>query len=766
MPDFNLDFDDDAEPLPEDKTLRGTVTRIFYSSAGFSAGKLRPAGKHGEVSFAGKVFVDKVGEVVHLRGKWKNDPKWGRQFAVESLVYDEALDAAGLAAWLESTAKGIGHVRALRVAEQFGSDFAAALRDIPDEVARIAQVPLEVITRLASEWALRDEYNVLATKLAAWGLTEHQIRTLYDQFQGSTVKVLEADPYQITRYVTGFGFRKADEIAQKIGVSKSHPGRLAAGIVHAVEEGLDSGHTCLSQSGLTDAAGKLLALDDLGAAATILSHAHSLVQEGKRLAEPVPQLYALPFIAGQERAVANFLRSARDYNPHFRMPAKALDELVSRKCENIDGKRLDESQQRAVRTALANRVTVISGGAGSGKSTICNAITRIYRQAGKSVVLCAPTGKAARRLEEIINLDASTIHRLLGYNPALGFTVQCGMLKADVVVLDEVSMVDIPLAYHLLDALSPKTCLVMVGDHHQLPPVGPGALLRDCIASDFVPMSVLGHCHRQAGPLKQNCADILQGRIADTVMTDDPDEAGPWYVHRKLNSPDEILACCERLFTTVVERWGYDPLRDVQFLSPMHKGPIGTRAVNGLLQRLHQKTLDNQLEPVDSDKPLPLHKGDKVICTRNNYDLEVMNGTLGLVLSVKPNLVVRFDGVGERTVPNDCRGDVQLAYCLSVHKTQGSEFPCVVTVCARQHSYMWHRGMIYTAATRARKTACIIGDDWTIKNAAQRVESDLRRTLLPVFLRSEEEAAPVQADATPPEIPDDFSSDDSEDIPF
>lgn len=398
---------------------------------------------------------------------------------------------------------------------------------------------------------------------------------------------------------------------------------------------------------------------------------------------------------------------------------------------------LDPSQVRAVASAVSHRACLISGGAGAGKTTLIKCIAELYLAHGLHVALCAPTGKAARRLEQVVGIDAYTIHRLLEYMPRMGGFQRHAEhpLDADVVIVDEVSMMDSELAYHLFDAIAPRTAMVLVGDHHQLPPVGAGALLRDAIAHELLPLTILSQCHRQAGTLKQNCASLLLGQVADTAPAEPGKLFSPWYVDRRHESTDTLLATVERLFTEVLGgRWGFNLLADVQFLAPQKRGPIGTVALNHLLQKLHQQSLGVEVEPRDPEKPPALLVGDKVIQTRNNYDLDVMNGHQGVVLAVRPRLVIRFDE-REIVVPNDCRGDIELAYCLTVHKVQGSEFPCVVFVCHRAHQFMLNRSLLYTAATRARQTCILLGDDRGIRTAATRVVTNTRRTLLPALAR-------------------------------
>lgn len=398
---------------------------------------------------------------------------------------------------------------------------------------------------------------------------------------------------------------------------------------------------------------------------------------------------------------------------------------------------LDESQRRAVVMALSRRACICAGGAGVGKTTIIRAIYSLYKRVGLRCSLCAPTGKAARRMEQLVpGARASTIHRLLEYQGGRGSIGgfqrnEANPLSDHAVIVDESSMCDSALVAALLAAVPSSCSITFVGDHHQLPPVGAGAFLRDCIARELLPMTILNQCHRQAGPLKTNAAAILQGVVAPTVKLDGKD-AGPWYVHDRLADTRDVLATVERLWREVLPRWEYDVIKDVQFLTPQHSGPIGTRAINALLQRLHQKSLGVEVEVIDPEKRPKLYRGDKVICTRNNYELDVMNGAMGTVLDAK-HLTVDFEG---RPVyfPAEFRGDVELGYALTPHKFQGSEIPCAITLVHKSNSYMLHRNWLYTAATRASKTNIIMGDAVGIRRAAERIVTNQRRTLLPTLV--------------------------------
>jgi exodeoxyribonuclease V alpha subunit len=420
---------------------------------------------------------------------------------------------------------------------------------------------------------------------------------------------------------------------------------------------------------------------------------------------------------------------------------------------------LNEDQVRAVVSAFGWRASVISGGAGVGKTFSVNTIASLADGANLTVALCAPTGKAAQRLSEMTGRAATTIHRLLEPQRVkedkgelkfkFGRDESCP-LESDIVIVDEVSMVDVRLMKSLLLAIDPnRTTLILVGDHNQLPSVGPAAILRDAIASGICHVTILHKVVRQAGELKLNVSATLDGQVMPTsadaletarsAMVGDSPKIAPWYVFKK-DSPQDVRTILHSLFaeklrTYSIERNGsldkIDPAWDVQLLTPMHAGPIGTKSLNAMLQRIFQREAGVDVEPWNGEgepRPLP---GDKVIYLRNDQEIGIMNGTMGRVLQRdKGSLIVLWDCVSEPVeIDSERVGNVRLAYAMTVHKSQGSEFPVVVFVCAKPHTIMHHRGLFYTAVSRARQSSIVIGDPWAIANCARTVTLDKRRTL-------------------------------------
>ena len=712
-------------------TVRGRVEEVFYSSPRFSAGRLRTA-EGQSISFAGPVMI-REHEPVVLHGAWEEHPRYGRQLKVESLEYDTRLDAEGLANYLSNhpDIKGIGPVKARQIAERFGGDFDRVLSEEPEAIAEAVHVPLEVVQSLQDEWLRTKAVNGALTWLAAFGLTHHQVKTLVERFGNNVVALLQTDPYLIAREVPGFAFKRVDKIARKMGAAKDHPSRIRAGILHCVEERVEQGDCWVEYEELIDQANALLVMDTLDSRARIEQALDALIEDktlscasyGGRF------LVARPDLRAMEEQLGEVFRRGREPNCHL-ADEDDLEGLVDEHAPDLNA-----GQRQAVLTALRHQITLICGGAGSGKTYTIAAITRLCHKCDLHVVLCAPTGKAAKRMEQVAGQEAFTIHRLLGYDGKDFQRTADDPLTADVVIADETSMLDVPLAWHLFQAIDlERTAVVLVGDHNQLPPVGPGNVLRDLIDTRAVPTVILDEIVRQAGVLKENSIGILHGEVRKTAPGDEG-KRRPWYLVDQFTDAWDVQRFLLDLFDSVlVERLGFDLVEDVQVLTPTRRGPLGVEALNVELQRLVQKKLWGVEVPVPKPGRRPrflLH--DKVIQTRNNYEINVMNGAVGRVTAIERDgaMEVVFDGQPVNITPDSGRlSDLSLAYCLTIHKGQGSEFPCAIVLVHKSHSFMHHRNLFYTGVTRAQEVAIVIGDRWGLRNCAQRRHLERRKTFL------------------------------------
>jgi len=720
------------------ESIRGIVDAVFYSGPTFSAGRLvTPDG--GEVKFAGKVYV-REHDAVRLEGRWVTHPKYGRQFEVEFLGHDLELDPEGLAHFLANhpDIKGIGPAKARLIADRFGGDFDAAIRNEPESVAAVAKVPVETIGELRRIWSANRDFNHAMSHLAAYGLTHHQVTTLVGKFGSQVVAILAHDPYVLMREIPGFGFKRVDKIARKMGTPKDLASRIRAGIQYCVLSALDDGDCWVEYEDLLDRANTLLVMDTLDSREVIERHLEALIAEGVLVSQALERLIvADPEIHRMETELAAIFRESRQRQPHA---VADLDALL-----DVEGGELTPEQREAVSNALTFSISLMTGGAGSGKTYAVSTIVSIADRLERKVLLAAPTGKAAKRLEEVVGHEASTIHRLLGFNGHTYARDAMNPIEADILVVDEVSMVDVALAWRLFQAVDlTKTAVVLVGDHNQLPPVGPGNLLRDLVKSRAVPTTVLTRIIRQAGVLKENSTAILAGEVRPTADVREGARR-PWYVIDRFSDREDVRRMLLLLFEQVLqERLGYDLLRDVQVLTPTHKGSLGTAELNIALQRLLQKKLRGFDVPdvLSGHRPI-FYAGDKVIQTRNDYELGVMNGAVGYVVeaTAKGALTVEFDGAVVEIEPgSDAASRLQLAYACSVHKVQGSEFPCAVVIAHKSHSFMHHRNLLYTAVTRAQESVILLGDRWGIENCAAKRQVDRRNTFLSFLLEPEARA--------------------------
>jgi len=710
-------------------TVTGRVERLYFSSPEWSAGRL--AANDGSFPrFAGKVMVQ-LGDDVEMEGQWQ-DTQWGPQLQVSSFRYALPLDRAGLANYLANNPhmKGIGPVRARAIAAQFGDDFDRALQERPEEIARVAKVPVDVVCTLAGEWLRTRAFNLANTWLAAFQLTHHQVTTLVKKYGNNVVAVFKDDPYRLIGEVDGYGFKRVDQIARKMGTPKDHPSRIRGGLLHCVSDALDGGHCWTEYEELVDQANALLVMDTLDSRDRIRSALDRLIEEKLLACDGCEGRFLVgrPDLRRMEMDLASQFAGATARNPHFAGVAD-IPALVAATAPDLNA-----GQRSATESAMSYRIVVITGGAGSGKTYTVNSICRLYDGRGLTVVLCAPTGKAAKRMEESTGRPASTIHRLLGYNGS-EFQFE-GPLDADLLVIDEASMCDVPLLWHLLRAVDlSRTAVVLVGDHNQLPPVGPGNVLRDLIATRAVPVALLNEVVRQAGALKENCFALLKGRVAPTAPADS-NGLRPWYRLGEFTDPADLREFLLALYGhKLQDELGLDLIQDVQLLTPTRKGPLGVPALNLELQRLLQKKLYGvEVPPTPAGRRPRLLPGDKVIMRKNTYSLDLMNGAVGQVLSVDSktgDVTARFDGRqvvlqrSERHLDN-----LDLAYALTVHQTQGSEFPVTIFIVSKQHWFQLNRSLLYTGATRAQRSTVIVGDHWAIRNAASRVEAHRRRTWL------------------------------------
>ena len=574
--------------------------------------------------------------------------------------------------------------------------------------------------------------NSINFSLAAYKLSYGETSTAENQTGGMLEEILYDDPYGIMDIIPWYSMKRMDATAKRLNLPTDHPSRVKAGIKSILKKSqIGEGHSWLPHDELFAMSSDFLGID--ASSEVIPKSMRALVNEGKCSYEKNNEgvyMVATEDMFRMEKIIADEFCKGFKPSPHFSRHNQ--DKIASA----IQEAQLTPEQESAVRTAISSGMCVISGVAGAGKSYVIGTIARIMASAGLRTVMSAPTGKAARRLADLGSVtETVTVHRLLGYNGRNFRHTSDDPLPDNVVIVDEFSMMDIWLLYHLLDAIDfTRTQLILVGDPNQLPPVGAGNPLRDMIAKNAVPVVSLKKVRRQAGQLKHNSTSILDGDLPKSYSEDDTGNPS-WVVEDNLSNPADIIDRVKDLWQQVLPSLGYNIMEDVQLLVPMKKGKVGTAAMNSMLQSIVQKQKFGVTVKTDQT----YYPGDKIIQTRNNYKLGdngVMNGTIGQVVSVSANGGLMANFLGEEIFLNesDVSKDIDLAYALTVHKVQGSEFPCAVVVMYSGHRIMHHRNLLYTAATRAQKTCILLGDSDSMEYAASNIQIDNRKTLMPFFI--------------------------------
>lgn len=720
------------------------MRRVFFSNADrpWMAGVLRQD-DGAEVSFAGKVAAQ-PGDKLELSGRWTVHPKFGRQFEAETgtVRMDESPDALAHLLASHPDFRGIGPARANKIVDAAlalseDGDISSALERYPDEIAERAKVPLEPVMQARKVWLERRGHFSALAALTKQGWSASQATAIVKVFGENAASIVSSDPYTLIGKVPRFGFRTVDAVARANGTDVNAPDRMIAGVAYCLDRIGDDGHTWTNRDDLLHEAAQELRPDTLEGEARIVTALDTLIAEGAVHVDRSPQgteIVASAALAKVEWYVFDvLLQGLREECP------RALDFTLPEAQEAILP--LNDGQRAAIEGLGRFRFGVLAGGAGVGKTFAMHAACAVAEANGLTVELCAPTGKAARKLARSTGRDAQTIHRLLEpqFDELTGefrFTRHGGNpLEADLVIVDEVSMVDVRLMRSLLLALPEHARLLVVGDHHQIPSVGPGAILRDILsAREHLSGSVhiLGEVVRQAGVLARNTSALLDGVV-------DSRTSPVWAVQATERGNEEGAAgiaamLVEAIVTTPApEPFGrtLDLAWDVQVLAPMRKGPLGTYALNARLQALRQRLLGNALPPpVEDGKPPKPLVGDRVIWTKNDYALGLTNGTQALVQRIHksgPMDLLIEDG-REVTISAADRTNVEVAWAMTIHKSQGSEWPCVVLAISSTHFIMRDRNLLYTGASRAAESLTILGDLNGIRSFASFRRSARRQT--------------------------------------
>jgi exodeoxyribonuclease V alpha subunit len=683
----------------EDEVVQGTVREVRFASPDgrFAVLRVERQANGEEIAVVGDVAGLAPGEDVRFRGRWEEHATYGARFRAVGWTPVLPTTRQGLERFLGSgLIPGIGKRLAQRLVREFGE---RTLDVITTESVRLRQVPgigkqrAEAIAEAVR--SRRSEAENLSF-LHSLGLGPALSRKLLKKYGPRTVQVLKEDPYLAAEEVSGIGFRTADLIGRAAGIGTDDPRRAAGALLHLVARGADDGHVFLPREELTAHAVRLEVPPSLvDPALEALAARAMLVLEDDRVY--APPLHRAEIAAAERLAALVRPRTGRS----AALAALRLPDQLS------------ELQQHAVRTAVESGLMVLTGGPGTGKTTTVQAIVEAHEALDLRVTLCAPTGRAAKRMSETSGREATTIHRLLEWSPAQG-TFQRNAdhpLDTDLVLVDEASMLDLALAHALLAAVPTTASLVLVGDVDQLPPVGAGQVLRELIRSERAPLVRLDRVFRQAqkSAIVRGAHAIQQGRVPDPTPRGEKG-TGDLFVVRA-ETPEQVLERLSSTLRRIPTAYGLDPRQDVQVLVPMRRGPLGTERLNEVLQA--------ELNVATAARTAAFRPGDKVMQLRNDYDREVFNGDIGWVQRVEDGITyVSFDG-GLRSYPPDDLDALTLAYASTIHKAQGSEFPAVVVVIHGAHHVLLSRALLYTAVTRARKLVVLVGDERAIARAAR-----------------------------------------------
>src|SRR5450756_505585 len=725
-----------AKPQPESSSqevLAGLVERVTFhnSDNGFCVLRAKARGHRDLVTVVGHAAIISAGEWITAAGEWVNDHTHGQQFKARFIRTSSPTSIDGIEKYLGSgMIRGIGPVYAKKMVNAFGEKVFDIIEAEPERLREVTGIGVVRAKRITDAWAEQKIVREIMVFLHSHGVGTARAVRIYKTYGVDAVQVMTENPYHLARDIRGIGFKTADAIAMKLGVEKTAMIRVRAGSSYALTEAMDDGHCGLPTEKLVPLTVELLEIPkELVQTALDLELA-----EGTVTATTVAETDCV-FLGGLYRAeqviAERILRIASGKLPWPYIDAEKALPWVEQKT----GLSLAESQVAAIRLALISKVLVITGGPGVGKTTIVNAILRILDAKGVKLLLCAPTGRAAKRMTEATGFEAKTIHRLLEVDPkAGGFKSNSeNLLECDLLVVDETSMVDVMLMQALMKATPDNGALLIVGDIDQLPSVGPGQVLADIISSGAVPVVRLTEVFRQAAQSRiiTSAHRINQGTIPDLSS---PGTASDFYFVQADDPETAVSRIIELVKPRIPNRFGFDPIRDIQVLCPMNRGGIGARSLNIELQAALNPAGEKKVERFG----WTFAPGDKVMQIENDYDKEVYNGDIGYVDDVAPEvgeLTVSFDG---RTVTYGF-GELDTlvpAYAATIHKSQGSEYPAVVIPIMTQHYTMLQRNLLYTGVTRGKKLVVLVGQKKAVAIAVRNVSGRRRWSKLNEWLAS------------------------------
>ncbi len=721
--------------------LQGQIERITYTNDenGYTIAKLNVYGQRDLVTIVGNLMAPVPGEVVKIKGEWTNHPKYGEQFKIVHYQTTVPATVYGIQKYLGSgLIKGIGREMAKRIVERFGKETLNVIEKETERLIEVEGIGIKRIEMIRQAWDEQKEIREVMLFLQSHGVSSGYATKIFKHYGDRSIQVVKQNPYRLATDIFGIGFVTADHIAEKLGFSKNSELRAEAGILYVLNQLSDDGHVYYPYDSLVEKCREILDVDRdaVVKAIGILALDSRIVIEDLnedmvQIRENNKAVYLAKFhlsessIAERLKSLIHSLKSIRKIETD-----KAIEWVQRQLSINLAEKQID-----AVKCAVENKFMVITGGPGTGKTTIINAILKIFSKLRINIMLAAPTGRAAKRMSETTGYEAKTIHRMLE------FSIQKGRFKkndehpldCDLLIIDEASMIDTILMHHLLKAVPLTATFILVGDVNQLPSVGAGNVLRDIIASEAVPVVALNEIFRQAKQSRiiVNAHKINNGLIPSFKPSGPEDD---FYFIEQADPEKVLKIILELVKDRIPGRYKLDPFNEIQVITPMHKGTVGSENLNIELQ----KTLNPGVDGVIRGSRTFRVK-DKVMQIKNNYDKEVFNGDIGRIIrmdSESQELIISFDGrdVNYHFTELD---EIVPAYAVSVHKSQGSEYPVVIMPVLTQHYVLLQRNLIYTAVTRGRKLVVMIGTKKALAIGIRNDKTEKRFTNLKYRLKNE-----------------------------
>ena len=730
--------------------IKGYVEHIVYRNEDNGYTVFHLNNEDGEVTCVGNFHFIEEGELLRMEGEYTTHKLYGLQFAVQTSEVCEPEDLVSIERYLGSGAiKGVGAALAGRIVKKFREDTFRIIEEEPERLAEVKGISERKAREIAVQAEEKKDLRRAMIYLQKYGISTTLAAKIYQQYGRNVYRIIEENPYRLADDVAGVGFKTADEIAAKVGIHTDSDYRIRSGIFYTLMQSIGEGHVYLLKDALTWRAGKLLEVE----IDNIEKYLMDLAMEKNVLlneAEDRVRVYSSRFYY-MELNVAKMLH---DLNISEEVSRERLLERLG-KIEDATGLFLDEMQRKAVMEAAKQGILVLTGGPGTGKTTTINAMIRLFESEGMTILLAAPTGRAAKRMTETTGYEASTIHRLLEVsgNPeeeAIGGFQRNeeNPLDTDVLIIDEVSMVDLPLMNALLKAVMPGTRLILVGDQNQLPSVGPGSVLKDIIASGCFPVVMLTKIFRQAGEsdIVVNAHKINRGEpvILDNKSRD--------FFFLKRQEPNVIISVMLTLIQKKLPKYVNAGIYDIQVMTPMRKGLLGVERLNQILQQYLNPPSPEKSEREYADRLF--REGDKVMQIKNNYQLEwkiqtkygltvdkgqgVFNGDMGVVREIntyEETITVEYDEHRQVVYPYSMMDELELAYAITVHKSQGSEYPAVVIPLLQGPRQLYHRNLLYTAVTRAKKCVTLVGSEAVFQEMIRNNQDQKRNTSLAERIR-------------------------------